>query len=264
MKQRIISLRSIKNCRDLGGLMNRDGQRIKRKHLIRSAGLCRAKSKDLERLKKEYGVNLVIDLRTDKETEKEPDTRIEGVEYLHIPIFTEAMLGISHEDDGNIIDHIDSIPDFKDLYRLIVTEESCIRQLKKVLLTIMDHREGAVLWHCSEGKDRCGLVSAFLLFLLGCSEKTVVEDYLMTNLTSLKKAGMYYFLVLVLTRSRKKARKIQGVFMAEEDYLEAALRAIEENYGSLDWYFRQIIDIPDAKIEGFRNYILQSSRTGVS
>ena len=171
--------------------MNRDGQRIKRKHLIRSAGLCRAKIKDLERLKKEYGVNLVIDLRTDKETEKEPDTRIEGVEYLHIPIFTEAMLGISHEDDGNIIDHIDSIPDFKDLYRLIVTEESCIRQLKKVLLTIMDHREGAVLWHCSEGKDRCGLVSAFLLFLLGCSEKTVVEDYLMTNLTSLKKAGMY-------------------------------------------------------------------------
>ena len=52
--------------------------------------------------------------------------------------------------------------------------------------------------------------------------------------------------------------------MAEEDYLEAALRAIEENYGSLDWYFRQIIDIPDAKIEGFRNYILQSSRTEVS
>ncbi len=258
MKQRIISLRSIKNCRDMGGLVNLEGQRIGKKRLIRSAKLCRAKSKDMEKLREQYGVNLVIDLRTDKEIEKEPDARIEGIEYLHIPIFTEGMLGISHEDDGNIIDHIDDIPDFKDLYRLIVTEESCMMQMKKVLQTIMNHREGAVLWHCSEGKDRCGLVSAFLLFILGCDQKTVIEDYLLTNLAALRKAGLYYFLVLLLTRSRDKARKIQGVFMAEEDYIKTALTAVEERYGSMDWYLRQIIGITEEEINSFRKYILKN------
>ena len=256
MKQRIISLKTIKNCRDLGGLVNTKGENIERNHLIRSARLCRAKRKDLERLREEYGVNLVIDLRTDKEVEQEPDCLIGGIDYLHIPIFTEGMLGISHEDDGNIIDHIDDIPDFKNLYRLIVTEESCIMQMKKALQTIMNHRKGAVLWHCSEGKDRCGLVSAFLLFILGCSKETVIEDYLLTNLVALRKAGIYYFLVLLFTRSRKKARKIQSVFMAEEEYIKTAVTAVEERYGSIDWYLRQIIGISDEEINSFREYVL--------
>ena len=260
MKQRIISLRSIKNCRDLGSLVNKSGQKIRRNKLIRSAKLCRARKKDLERLKNEQGVNLVIDLRTDKEVENEPEVLLEGIEYVHIPIFTEAMLGISHEDDGNIINHIDDIPDFTDLYRLIVTEQSCMTQMKKVLETIMNHREGAVLWHCSEGKDRCGLVSAFLLFLLGCSEETVIEDYLLTNLTALKRAGMYYFLVLLLTRDRRKARKIQGVFLAEETYIKAALTSIEARYGSVDWYLRQMIGISDELIDNFREYLLDNTR----
>ena len=131
-------------------------------------------------------------------------------------------------------------------------------QMKKVLQTIMNHREGAVLWHCSEGKDRCGLVSAFLLFILGCDQKTVIEDYLLTNLAALRKAGLYYFLVLLLTRSRDKARKIQGVFMAEEDYIKTALTAVEERYGSMDWYLRQIIGITEEEINSFRKYILKN------
>ena len=259
MKQRIISLKSIKNCRDLGSLVTMDKKKIRRNHLIRSAKLNRAKVRDLERLREKYGVSLVIDLRTDREVENEPDALLEGIKYLHIPIFTEAMLGISHEDDGNILDHIDDIPDFKDLYRLIVTEQSCMAQMKKVLEAIMNHRAGAVLWHCSEGKDRCGLVSAFVLFLLGCGEETVIEDYLLTNLTALKKAFIYYSLVLVLTRSRKKARKIQSIFLAEEDYLKAALEAVKIRYGSMDWYFRQIIGISDEEIDGFRRYMLEES-----
>ena len=94
--------------------------------------------------------------------------------------------------------------------------------------------------------------------MLGCSKETVIEDYLLTNLVALRKAGLYYFLVLVFTRSREKARKIQGVFMAEEDYIKTAIRAVEERYGSMDWYFRQIIGIPDEEINSFRKYILNN------
>ncbi len=256
MKQRIISLKTISNCRDLGGLINQEGRRIRRRHLIRSAKLSRASRQDLEKLRDLYKVNLVIDLRTDREVRQKPDVRVEGIDYLHIPVFTEAMLGMSHEDDGNIIKNIDKIPDFRDLYRLIVNEESCRTQMKKVLLTIMNHRGGGVLWHCSEGKDRCGLVSAFLLHLLGCDRETIIEDYLMTNLVASKRAGKYYLLVLLASRSRRKARKIQGVFLAEEEYLQAALSAIEDNYESMDRYFYQVLGITEAEVRRFRKYCL--------
>ena len=45
----------------------------------------------------------------------------------------------------------------------------------------MNKKNGAVLWHCTEGKDRCGLLSATILFLLDVSEDDVMEDYLKTN-----------------------------------------------------------------------------------
>lgn len=44
-----------------------------------------------------------------------------------------------------------------------------------------EYKNGAVLWHCTEGKDRCGLLSATILFLLDVSEDDVMEDYLKTN-----------------------------------------------------------------------------------
>ena len=44
-----------------------------------------------------------------------------------------------------------------------------------------DFSKGCVLWHCTEGKDRCGLLSAVLLLALGVERSTILEDYLLTN-----------------------------------------------------------------------------------
>ncbi|QEE30102.1 tyrosine-protein phosphatase [Terriglobus albidus] len=38
-----------------------------------------------------------------------------------------------------------------------------------------------LLYHCSAGKDRTGVFSALLLLTLGVPEKTVLEDYALTN-----------------------------------------------------------------------------------
>lgn len=51
----------------------------------------------------------------------------------------------------------------------------------------MTTENGSVLWHCTEGKDRCGLLSAIILFLLDVSEEDVMEDYLKTNKAAIRR-----------------------------------------------------------------------------
>lgn len=48
-------------------------------------------------------------------------------------------------------------------------------------MVILQQEEGAVLWHCSMGKDRVGVGTALLLYALGVPMETIMEDYLRTN-----------------------------------------------------------------------------------
>ena len=50
---------------------------------------------DAESLLKDYKLRMVIDLRTGVEKNEQPDHVMEGVEYLHIPLFNESRVGIS-------------------------------------------------------------------------------------------------------------------------------------------------------------------------
>ena len=55
---------------------------------------------------------------------------------------------------------------------------SCRENLGKAARCVMEHdfSKGCVLWHCTEGKDRCGLLSAVLLLALGVERSTIMED----------------------------------------------------------------------------------------
>ena len=46
---------------------------------------------------------------------------------------------------------------------------------------MVEQREGAVIYHCSAGKDRAGVISALLLRLLGAEDSAIYADYLYTN-----------------------------------------------------------------------------------
>ena len=49
----------------------------------------------------------------------------------------------------------------------------------KALLDLQEDR--AILWHCTDGKDRTGCAAMLVLFALGADRETVVHDYMLTN-----------------------------------------------------------------------------------
>ena len=50
-----------------------------------------------------------------------------------------------------------------------------------VFETLTDPNNFPLLFHCVAGKDRTGIVSAFLLGILNVDESVIIEDYLLTN-----------------------------------------------------------------------------------
>ena len=54
--------------------------------------------------------------------------------------------------------------------RTIVSDTTSQRRYGEFLHGVLD-AEGGALWHCSQGKDRCGWGSAFVLAALGASHE---------------------------------------------------------------------------------------------
>lgn len=193
---------------------------------IRSAHLHDMTEKDARVLIKEYNLKTVIDLRTETEKDEQPDRVMEDVGYFHIPLFDEAKAGISHEKDTQRMSM--KLPDMADLYRDIVTDEHSIMQIRKVMEIIGDNsRSGAVLWHCTEGKDRCGIISAVFLLSKGVGRDIVMRDYLKTNETAEDRSEYYYKAVLEKTGNEDIADKVRNIFLAKKEYMDPILGILE-------------------------------------
>lgn len=253
---RRLRFEGIENCRELGEIPVAEAKYIRSGLLLRSANLFRASGTDVKILNGTYRLHTVIDLRTETERRQKPDPVMEGVEYLCLPIFDEATGGITREEDGpaQFV-----LPDMRSLYRTMVTDTECLRAFSRVLTVIFSHdfEKGSILWHCTAGKDRCGLVSALVLAALGASEEVITEDYLLTNESCEKEAEELYSFVLSTGRTEAEAAAAREVFLAKREYLEATFAAIRERFGSMDAFFRDGLRISEELMEGFRATVLE-------
>lgn len=240
-----IRLKGAKNTRDFGTISCADKRLIRPHCFIRSAALNELSGRDIEILKNEYRLSTVIDLRTDTEIEEKPDIRIDGVEYIHIPVFTEETGGITHSEETDKKELLKHLPDLSELYRTMVSDKDCVAQLKRVFEIITRGDNNAVLWHCTEGKDRCGIVSALFLLILDVDINTIYEDYLFTNNAPSRNRRKYYFLIRYLMRDKQSAERIKRLFSAEREYLDSAFDTIRELYGSTDIFLRDYLGVTE-------------------
>jgi protein-tyrosine phosphatase len=235
----IIKLKHIKNYRDLGGIKTKDGQQIKPHMLIRGTTLFEPGLSALVVLKNDYNLKTIVDLRTNKESQEKPDESIEGVDFYHMPIIDEAVAGISHEKKVRSMKTLVMMPPMTELYVQMVTKENLenlVKVLKFILTLPVD--KYSVVFHCTAGKDRTGVVAALLLSFLGVDRTTIIHDYLLTNSRINFKGNLAYLGLLLAKLNYKLAHKIKHYFLAERDYINAALNQLEKDFGSLDKFFQ--------------------------
>ena len=259
-----LKLNGLNNTRDLGGMRGADGRKIRRGKLIRSGHLFFADEADRDVLKKTVGV--VVDFRTARERKEKPDPVIPGIRYLELPVLAESTAGISREEDSDRRAMTASMRDpatareyMCGLYRTIGSSDYCAKQYEQFVKLLSEEREKAVLWHCTAGKDRAGFGSVIVQELLGVSREDIYEDYLMTN-TCLKEeidSLIGHLMEMLNSAEPKSEHAMRILFGAEPEYLDALYQALEETYGGIERYLRDILHVSDEDRERLRKMYLE-------
>ena len=258
----IIRQKRLKNYRDLGGIKTVDGRTTRPHMLIRGTTLFDPTVLGIKILKEQYNLKTIIDLRTPKESLEKPDVLIDGVEIVHMPVISEAVAGISHEKKVRSMKSLIMMPRMEDLYVNMVTDDSLENVVKilKYILTLPSEKF-SVIFHCTAGKDRTGVIAALLLSFLGVDRATVINDYLLTNPKIQFKANMAYLGLLLTKGNHKLAHKIKHYFMAEPDFIKASLNQLEKDFGSLDEFFKQKLGFSQEEEKEIKNKFLRDPST---
>lgn len=251
-----IILEKAKNLRDLGGTPCRGGT-IKSGIFLRGAALNKITEADKSTLCDRLSVRTVIDLRTSQEISEKPDKRISGVKIYHLPILSAATMGISHERTNDMPKGLDRVRDMQELYREMINGEYSSAQIGKALrLIIKSAEQGAVLWHCTVGKDRCGIITALMLYILGADMELIYDDYLKTNEFSRGRSNVCYYIARVIS-DKQTAQRVRGIFTAERKFLEAAFDEMEKIGGSVLGYLEKFCGIDERHIARLRQLAIE-------
>ena len=257
MQIKRLKLKKLNNTRDLGGFPTVDGRRIKGGKLIRSGKLSNLPDKTVSDLK-QIGLTTIIDLRIPTEKSEYPDTVIEGVNYIELPLIYTPTFGITTEKSTRIIASKESrrikqefggIDNYMiETYRSILFNEQPQQVLKQFLRKIVEE-DGCVLWHCSGGKDRAGVCAMLIEGLLGVEEEVIIQDYIATGKICKQRYNLNRF-VLSLAPLTPRFRKILFGFMrVKRLYFETIINDMKERYGGIEGYCKQVLDITDEDIK---------------
>jgi protein-tyrosine phosphatase len=156
------------NIRDLGGYMAGEHETLWRR-ILRADGLHRLTEAGRDTLVSE-GVRTVIDLRRPAELEVQPNpfATDDRVRYINVSLFENLA-----PTYGPQIDTLHT------LYVRALQERP--ETIASILSMIAEAEDGAVLFHCTAGKDRTGLIAALLLGNAGVSEDEIIADYALTG-----------------------------------------------------------------------------------
>lgn len=255
-----VHLQSLPNTRDLGALVTEDGRHILPKRLLRSGSLYHISLADQDTLTEEYHLTEVVDLRTKYEILEKPDIVMEGVHYHEIPIMDEETAGISQAGSlMDLIKNFDQIPDefIHKQYENFVRDTYSVRQYARFMDVLLDHEEGAILWHCSAGKDRAGIGTVFLLCALGVPEKTIREDFMKTNLyLEEEMQHMVRYLETKTIVDSSVMDKVRLLYKVKGEYLDTVFKTIAQDYGTVQNFMKKALYLTPKAIELLKNKYL--------
>jgi len=198
---RWVRLDGTANMRDLGGLPTADGGRTVPGRILRSDNLQGLSTDDVARLRTEFGLREVIDLRTTAEILLEgrgPLRAVPEVAHRHFSLLLERghhtdVFAVEEEDQplGDLSSGwVESL-----LPRQTAAREEgeppAVRSYLGYLGDRPDHVVGALralaaagsgasVVHCAAGKDRTGVVVALALAVADVPHEEIVADYAMT------------------------------------------------------------------------------------
>ncbi len=203
------------NTRDLGGYRIDGTERFTQYgRLIRSDVANYPSEKDIEFLKN-TATTTVIDTRSAEEKERKPHglANEEGFKYYDIPINEGSGLPESVEAVPDSYFQIAHAANIGDVFKTIANAES------------------AVMFNCTAGKDRTGVISALILWLCGVRKSDIVYDYMRTKENDKRRFEQIH---------QNFPELDMNIVIPNENNMTKFMEMIEESHGSVQEYFSSI------------------------
>lgn len=260
-----LGLDSIANARELGGYVMPDGRVVKRGLLLRGGSLAKATKDDLTALAERYHLAKIFDFRTSMEVKQSPDQEVAGARYLWFPAFDEekqkmeatSLPNDAYRDLGNWLVKHANMPEVQEvarnMYLSMVTSDFTQVQYAGFLQNIVSTPEGAVYWHCSQGKDRTGIGSAVLLAALGGDRELIMQDYAISAEFYKEELELYFRCI----ETEEEKAVLRTFISVNCEYFEAALDHIDKEYGSMYNFLTGPLCLMDDDMETLRNRYLE-------
>jgi protein-tyrosine phosphatase len=250
------------NLRDIGGKKTQTGLEVKTGYLFRSGHLNELEKEDFNQFKN-LQLKTIIDLRRPSEIEKYPTPNLDEVETLNFSVssddneFTVAANFLDGEDiptemSGKIIEKY---------FKNSVSEK--LDSYIPVFESLTNPDNFPLLFHCVAGKDRTGIVSAFLLGILDVNESVIIEDYLLTNKLREKEMQLKEKQIrdhLVENKSEKLVEEYMDIagslLYAKESFITSVFEEVKRNFGTWDNFRLNGLKINNERFEDLKNFLL--------
>lgn len=172
-RPRRIALERVFNFRDLGGYPAGD-RTVRWGKLYRADGIHRIEGADLARVAS-LGVRTVVDLRTRRELAEHGRCPVDGLDasYHHLPLLERVWERELLDGERDAVQFLAG--------RYLDMLDQGASSIVKALTMIADPARLPLVFHCSAGKDRTGVLAAILLSILGVSDTDIAADYALSR-----------------------------------------------------------------------------------
>ena len=218
------------NFRDIGGYPTTDGRQVKWGKYYRAGRQDRMTDQDLQHVGK-LGLRTQIDLRKADEISEQgrgPLPEI-GARYEHLPVIPEGGADVLAQLVGDT-----GISGKRYLGYLEFGPETWLRMFD----IFADADRHPIVIHCTAGKDRTGVSTAFLLSVLGVDRAWIEADYLLTN-RDVERQVAFVERTVGLPQDMDKATVMHHMGVPE-DAMKDFLDGLEERWGGALGYLREI------------------------
>lgn len=260
--QHLLTVDGATNFRDFGGYLTNSSRLVNWRRLFRSSNFNGLTDEGLRQFEA-LGIRHVIDLRTQQEIDEKPDRLPEGVGSSNIPIIDATAIplltALTTGDTSGL-----TFDDVVEGHSTVYTDN--LEEYQAIAALVMDPAMRPIDIHCAAGSMRTGFTVALVQLILGVTEVSVYEDFLLTNevLGSTYDESLEEFRELIFANTGKEPTEqdmanLSNMVIIYSEYLEAALDHVRDVYGSIDAYIRDGLGITDVERDGFQSELVAGS-----
>ena len=221
-----IPLGAVINFRDLGGYRIQDGHTIKWRAVYRSGELQHATEDDVSHLTETVGLATVLDLRSTEELGLRGIGPLQntGVRHHHVPFSGNS----SATREG-----LRKSTYMGEFYLWLLEQPGFGTRVLEALELIAESGSHPLVFHCTAGKDRTGVLAGLLLGILGVSDVEIIENYATSDAT------MKALIVRIAADPERAERSKENpdfAYRAVPESMRLFLSFLQREYGSVRGY----------------------------